>query len=316
MADLILPRTGFGAAGIGNHLRAVTDQEARELLQAAWESGVRHFDTAPHYGLGLSERRLGEFLATKPRSEFIVSTKVGRLLAPNPAGAGQLDDEDFVVPAEWKRVWDFTSSGVRRSLAGSLERLGLDSVDVVYLHDPERWNLPAALDEGLPALSGLRSAGLVTAIGVASMSTDALLAAADSGSVDLLMAAGRFTLADQSAATEVLPACERHGVRVVSAAIFNGDLLATSPDESSTFDYATVPGEVLDRARKIEAVCASYGVPLRAAALQYPFRHGVVSAVMVGGQHPDQIRSNTEDVALPIPAELWAHLQTDGLVAL
>jgi D-threo-aldose 1-dehydrogenase len=315
MAELTLSGLGFGASSIGNHQRAITDQDARELLHAAWDSGVRHFDTAPHYGLGLSERRLGEFLATKPRGDFTVTTKVGRMLAPNPAGAGQLDDEDFVVPAEWKRAWDFTSTGVRRTLEGSLERLGLDSVDVAYLHDPERWDTSAALAEGIPALADLRAAGLTTAIGVASMSVDALQAAAVSGAVDLLMAAGRFTLADQSAATEVLPACEEHGIRVVAAAVFNGGLLATSPDQLSPFDYAPVPSEVLERARKIEAVCTTYGVPLRAAALQFPFRHPSVISVVVGGRSPEQIRSNTDEAGRSIPAELWVHLRTDGLVA-
>lgn len=316
MADLELPRIGLGGAGIGNHQRAVSDHEAQALLNAAWNGGIRHFDTAPHYGLGTSERRLGEFLATKPRPEFVVSTKVGRLLTPNPKGADRLDDEGFMVPANWKRVWDFTASGVRRSLEGSLDRLRLDSVDVVYLHDPERWDLHAALDQGLAALRDLRSEGLATAIGVGSMSTDALLAAAESGVVDVLMAAGRITLADQSASTEVLPACERRGIGVVSAAVFNGGLLATSPDETSMFDYATVCGDMLERARKIEAVCTTYGVPLRVAALQYPFRSGVVRAVVVGGTSAEHILRNAEDLESPVPAELWTHLRAAGLVTL
>lgn len=148
------------------------------------------------------------------------------------------------------------------------------------------------------------------------MRVDALKAAAISGAVDVLMAAGRFTLADQSAATSVFPACEQAGVRVVAAAVFNGGLLATSPDDSSTFDYAAVPPEVLERARKIEAVCTTYGVPLRAAALQFPLRHHAVISVVVGGLDPEQIRCNTEDAARTIPAELWAHLRADGLVTL
>jgi D-threo-aldose 1-dehydrogenase len=263
----------------------------------------------------LSERRLGEFLATKTRSDFTISTKVGRMLASNPAGVGQPDDEDFVVPAEWIRVWDFSSTGVHRTLEGSLERLGLDCVDVAYLHDPERWDLPAALGAGLPALADLRAAGLATAIGVASMSVDALQAAAVSGAVDVLMAAGRFTLADQSAAAEVLPACEERGIRVVAAAVFNGGLLASSPDESSTFDYGAVPREVLERARKIEAVCMTYGVSLRAAALRYPFRHPAVISVVVGGRTPEQIHANCEEAGRSIPTELWEHLRDDGLVA-
>ena len=193
-------RHGYGAANVGNLYRAVTDDEAWQILDAAWECGIRYFDTAPHYGLGLSERRLGAFLATKPRHEFTVSTKVGRLLRPDPAGAGRMDDEnDFVVPADLTRVWDFTADGVRRSLEESLERLGLDSVDIVYAHDPERFDLRRGLDDGLPALAKLRAEGLAEAVGVGSMSTEALRLSAASGVLDLLMVAGRFTLADQSA---------------------------------------------------------------------------------------------------------------------
>ena len=201
MPDLRLGRLGHGAANVGNLYRAITDDEAWRILETAWDCGVRYFDTAPHYGLGLSERRLGAFLATKPREEFVLSTKVGRLLRPNPAGAGRLDEEhDFAVPADRERVWDVTADGLRRSMEESLGRLGLGAVDVLYLHDPERFDLRRGIEEGLPALAKLRDEGLVRAVGVGSMSTEALLASVRSGVPDLLMVAGRLTLADQEVA--------------------------------------------------------------------------------------------------------------------
>ena len=315
MSDLALGRLGYGTADIGNHGRVLTDEQARELLETAWEGGIRHFDTAPHYGLGLSERRLGAFLASKPREEYVVSTKVGRLLEPNPDGADQLDDEGFLVPAETRRVWDFTEAGVRRSLEESLIRLGIGAVDVVYLHDPERWDLHTALELGLPALCRLRDDGLVSAIGVASMSTDALLAGARSAVVDLLMVAGRYTLADQDAAAAVLPACRENGVGIVAAAVFNGGLLAAAPTEKSTFDYRAVPDDVLERARRIAAVCAAHGAPLAAAALQFPLQDRVVRSVVAGGVVPAQVRENVAHVSTPIPAALWEQLGAEGLVS-
>ncbi len=314
MSELPLGRLGYGSADIGNHVRALTDDQARELLETAWDGGIRHFDTAPHYGLGLSERRLGAFLSTKPRAEYVLSTKVGRLLEPNPDGADRLDDEGFVVPAQTRRAWDFTEAGIRRSLEESLIRLGIDSVDVLYLHDPERRDLHAALELGLPALCRLRDGGLVPAIGVASMSTDALLAAARSGVVDLIMAAGRYTLADQDAAAAVLPACRENGVGVVAAAVFNGGLLATRPTGQSTFDYRAVPDDVLKRARRIEAVCTAHGVPLAAAALQFPLQDDVVRSVVAGAAVPDHVAQNLAHMSVPIPAALWEQLADEGLV--
>ena len=314
MSDLLLGRFGYGTADIGNHVRALTDEQARELLEAAWEGGVRHFDTAPHYGLGLSERRLGAFLATKPREEYVVSTKVGRLLERNPDGADQLDDEGFVVPAETRRVWDFTEAGIRHSLEESLIRLGIGAVDVVYLHDPERWDLHTALELGLPALFRLRDDGLVSAIGVASMSNEALLAGARSAVVDLVMAAGRYTLADQDATVAVLPACRENGVGVVAAAVFNGGLLAATPTEQSTFDYRAVPDDVLARVRRIATICTEHGVPLAAAALQFPLQAGVVRSVVAGGVTPAQVRENLAHMSTPIPADLWEQLGAEGLV--
>ena len=312
-----LGRLGYGAANVGNLYREVTDDQAHAILEAAWQAGIRHFDTAPHYGLGLSERRLGAFLATKPRAEFTLSTKVGRLLVPNPDAAGTLDlAHDFAVPADLRREWDLTATGVRRSLTESLERLGLDAVDVVYLHDPERADvgLDAALDEGLPAVAALRDEGLVRAVGVGSMVNETLRRSAESGLVDLLMVAGRYTLADASAADEVLPACRKHGVGVVAAAIFNSGLLASPevPDDAR-FDYEPAGPERVARTRRIAALCAEHGVDLPTAALHYPLRHDSVRAVVVGGGRPEQVRQNAARLGTAVPEALWADLAAEGL---
>ncbi|MDJ0335730.1 aldo/keto reductase [Salinibacterium sp. G-O1] len=306
----------YGAANLGNLFREISDDDAEEILHTAWDAGVRYFDTAPHYGLGLSERRLGAFLATKPRDEFVISTKVGRLLRPNPEGAGSLDTEnDFCVPATLKRVWDFSAEGIQTSLTESLERLGLDRVDVLYLHDPEKHDVNAAIDEALPALVSLREAGTVSAVGVGSMSTEALLACATHSDVDLLMIAGRYTLAEQPAAADVLPVCHDKGIGVVTASIFNSGLLSTeNPSAGGRYDYGSVPPELWERVLAITDVCRSFDVPLPAAALQYTLRDSAVRSVVVGGSRPTHLRQNAEYMNSPIPEELWTALADRGLI--
>ena len=316
--ELRLGPLGFGAANVGNLYRAMTDEQAWAVLDAAWESGIRYFDTAPHYGLGLSERRLGSFLATKPRDQYVLSTKVGRLLRPTPGTAGTLDmAHHFAVPATLRRVWDFTADGVRRSLEESLVRLGLSGVDVLYLHDPEEDDLGPALASGVPALVALREEGLVRAVGVGSKSTAALLAAVRTGALDLLMVAGRYTLVEQPALDEVIPECRASGASVVAAAVFNSGLLSsTAPGAGARYEYGEVPAEVLERTRRIEAVCAAYGVELPVAALQFPLREECVASVVVGGANPHHVRENAERVLRPVPDDLWSRLAADGLVRL
>ena len=307
----------YGAANVGNLFRALTDEDAHAVLDAAWEAGIRSFDTAPHYGLGLSERRLGAFLRTKPRDEFVLSTKVGRLLRPNPEGAGELDlAHDFHVPADLRREWDLSSDGIRRSLDESLERLGLDRVDVLYLHDPERASLRQGLDSAVPALAGLRDEGTVSAVGVGSMSTEALVASAETGAVDLLMVAGRYTLAEQPAAHDVFPACERNGVGVVVASIFNSGLLAKeTPSRDGRYEYGAVPDDVFERVSAIAAACAAFDVTLPQVALHFVARHPLVRTVVVGASRPDQIRQNAERMAVPVPDALWHRLVADSLIS-
>ena len=316
MTDLELGRLGYGAANLGNFHRVMDDDESMAILDAAWDAGIRYFDTAPHYGLGLSETRLGAFLRGKPREEFVLSTKAGRLIRPNPDGEGTLDlENDFHVPADRTRVWDFSPDGIRASLEESLERLGLDRVDILYLHDPERHDLELGLTEGVPSLVELRSEGLVRAIGVGSMVTEALLASVETGSLDLLMVAGRYTLAEQPALEQVVPACELADVGIVNASVFNSGLLASeNPGLDARYEYGEVPVELLERVQAIAEVCHGFGVALPTAALQYAGRDSTVRSVIVGGSRPAQLRENAERMSEPVPAELWLELADRGLV--
>lgn len=313
---LSVPALGYGAANLGNLFRPLSDDQAWAVLDAAWESGIRFFDTAPHYGLGLSEVRLGAFLQTKPREEYVLSTKVGRLLRPNPDHDGGLDiANDFHVPDDLRRVWDLSADGIRASLSESRERLGIERIDLLYLHDPERHDLDLALAEALPALEQLRADGEVAAIGIGSMVSDALAAAVRSADLDLIMVAGRYTLLEQPAAAEVLPACREKGTGIVAASVFNSGLLASNePRRDGRYEYGQLPDELLDRLVRIARVCAEHDVPLPAAALQFPLRSDVVRSVVVGGSRPEQLRQNAEWASATVPAQLWSALAAEGLI--
>ena len=304
---LELGRLGQGAANVGNLYRAMSDEDAGALLETAWDSGIRYFDTAPHYGLGLSERRLGAFLATKPRAEYLVSTKAGRLLRPSPETSDRLDDPNqFAVPASLKRVWDFSAGGIRAGLEESLGRLGLSQVDVLYLHDPDEHDLAADLETGVPAVAALREEGLVQAVGIGSKSVEALIAAVGTGALDLAMVAGRYTLLEQ--ADEVVAACRDAGVGIVAAAVFNSGVLST-PRPGDRYEYGAVPPELLERAERIADVCERHGVALPEAALQFPLREPAVRSVVVGAATPEQVRENARRMEVEIPEALWDVLE-------
>ncbi len=306
---------GLGCAAQGNLFRSRNEEEVIAVFEASWDAGVRHFDTAPHYGLGLSEQRLGRFLATKPRDEFIVSTKVGRLLRPNPDWDGAtLDDQGFAVPARLRREWVVSLEGVRASLEESLNRLGLERVDVLYLHDPEVAGIEGAVQIGMESLARVREDGLADRIGVGSMVPRTLLAGAQTGLADLLMVAGRYTLLDQSVAPEVLEACDQYGTRIVAAALFNSGLLADTPRSGAMFDYAEVPTAVLHRAQAIADICAAHGVDLPTAALHYPLLDPRVETVVVGADSPEQITQNRSRLGETVPSQLWDDLDRQGLV--
>lgn len=301
----------FGAAGIGNLFTAVSDEAACEAVDAAWDGGIRSFDTAPHYGLGLSERRLGAALRARPRDAYTLSTKVGRLLEPADTGGDDLAN-GFAVPATHRRVWDFSADGVRRALEAGLERLGLDRVDVVYLHDPDD-HAEQAFQEGYPALEKLRSEGVVGAIGAGMNQAGMLTRFVRDTDVDVVLCAGRYTLLDHRALAELLPAALERGTSVVVGGAFNSGLLA-DPRPGATYDYATAPRETLERALRLQEIAGRHGTTLRAAALAFPAAHPAVVSVLVGARSAHEVRDCAQQFATPVPAAFWRELREAGLL--
>lgn len=304
---------GFGGAAIGGLYTPVDDEAARGAVDAAWDAGIRYFDTAPHYGIGLSERRIGAALAGRPRAQFTLSTKVGRLLEPvtgDPVGDDSADG--FAVPATHRRVWDFSADGVRRSLAESLARLGLDRVDVVYLHDPDDHG-EQAFREAYPALERLRAEGVVGAIGAGMNQTAMLTRFVRDTDVDVVLCAGRYTLLEQPALADLLPAAEQRGTSVVVGGAFNSGLLA-DPRPGATYNYAAAPAEVLERALRLQEVAARHGTSLRAAALAFPLAHPAVAGVLVGARSAQEAHDCVRKYRAAVPADFWAELRADGLL--
>lgn len=311
---LRVPPIGYGAAALGNLYRALSDDEWPRVVPAAWAGGIRYFDVAPHYGLGLAERRLGQSLRGLPRDEFVVSTKVGRLLVPQRA-QGRTDLENlFDVPADHRRVRDYSRDGVLRSIESSLTRLGLDRLDVVLVHDPDDHEAEA-LDGAFPALSELRDQGVISSFG-AGMNQSAMLARfVRETDADVMMVAGRWTLLDPSADDDLLPAAAERGVTVLAAAVFNSGILATdAPGAGSTFDYGPADAAVVDRARRIARVAADHGRTLPELAVQYPLTHPAVSAVVLGGASADQVARNASLGHVPVDGEVWDDLREQGLI--
>lgn len=295
----------FGGAAIGNLFTEVADSDARAAVDAAWDGGIRAFDTAPHYGLGLSERRLGDALRHRPRDEYVISTKVGRLLRPASPPYGR-DLEGYAVPADHVREFDYSADGVRRSLEASLGRLGLDRVDIALIHDPDDHG-EQAFREAYPALEKLRGEGVVRAIGAGMNRAEMLTRFVTGTDIDVVLVAGRYTLLDQSAGDALLPAALDRGVSVIAGGVFNSGLLA-APVPGATYDYQVAPDELISRARRLESICARYGVPLRAAAARFPLTHRAVVSVLIGARGAAEITDAITLRGAGIPAALWTAL--------
>jgi len=305
---------GLGAAPLGNLFAPVSDEEAAATVDAAWEAGIRSFDTAPLYGYGESERRLGAALAGRPRDEYVISTKVGRLIrAGAPPSPEQLHQGGhyYKVSTDRNPVFDYSYDGVMTSVEESLARLGLDRIDLLYIHDPDDHYREAVAGACL-ALDSLRSQGVVRAIGVGMNQTAMLAAFAEVADFDYFLVAGRYTLLDQDADERLFSVCADRDIGVVAGGVFNSGVLAT-PVPGATYDYLPAAPNVLARAREIERVCGRYDVPLAAAAMQFPARHPVVSAVLVGARTPAEVRTNAQLYATPIPDELWRDLAATGI---
>jgi D-threo-aldose 1-dehydrogenase len=302
-------RLGLGLAPIGGLYSPVSGQQARNTVEKAWDLGIRYFDVAPLYGNGLSETRAGAVLRDKPRESFVLSTKVGRLLRPGGADRQRI----WAEPVEVTPVFDFSGDGVRTSYAESLARLGLDRADILHVHDPDDYFAEAA-SSALPALAELRSLGRISGVSVGMNQTALLIEFVKTGLLDSVLVAGRYTLLDQSAGAELLPLCRSSGVSVIAAGVFNSGILA-SPKPGATYDYGQASPDLIARALAIQEVCTSHGVPLRAAAIQFPLTHSAVTCVLVGARSPGEVEDAVEMASVSIPPALWNDLRTAGLLS-
>ena len=316
-------RLGFGTAPLGNLYQAITDDEADEVVASAWDSGVRYFDTAPLYGLTLSERRLGAFLKSKPRDEYTLSTKVGRLMRPCPPSERSGIGRWFEVP-DMKEVFDYSYDGVLRSFEESLERLGVGRVDVLFAHDlcvfthGSKAASDARLEEfmsgGYKAMIELREQGAVKAIGGGINEWEVCQAMAEQGDFDIFLLAGRYTLLEQHALDSFLPLCEARSIGVVIGGPYNSGILATGPTESAYYNYDPAPPEILRKTKKIQSKCMAHSVDLKVVALQFPLLHPSVVAVIPGGKSAEEVIANGLNMNEPVPSALWQELKSEGLL--
>lgn len=316
----------FGAASIGNLYRAVPDEQAFAVVQRAWDAGIRYFDTAPHYGFGLSEKRLGAALAQfDPGGKAIISTKVGRRLDPRPDADLSALRQAFVSPEPYESVFDYSYDAVMRSYEASLKRLRRERIDILYAHDVGSFahgeDHPRLFGEflngGYRALRELRDSGAVRAIGIGVNETAVCMEMLGAGEVDLIMLAGRYTLLEQEPLDDLLPLCAKRGVRLVIAGPYNSGILAKGVRHGGAnpnFNYEPAPPRIVERVGRIEDICRLHGVPLPAAALQFPLAHPQVATVVPGMATIAQVEQALELVAWPIPDQLWHDLVDAGLL--
>jgi D-threo-aldose 1-dehydrogenase len=304
-----LTEIGLGGAPLAGLYAAVPEDEAHAVLEAAWSAGIRYFDTAPLYGFGLSEQRMGAFLRTKPREEYVLSTKVGRLLVPARGGgdfSGSLGAFVGALPND--AVFDFSADAVRRSLDASLARLGVDRIDIAYLHDPDDF-YETARDQAFPVLADLRAQGVLRAIGAGMNQWQMLARLVRACDLDAVLLAGRYTLLDRSAQAELLPLCVERGVAVIAAGVFNSGILAQREGfDGATYDYVPAPAMVRERVRAMARACANHGVTLPAAAIAFPLRHPAVATALLGMRSAAEVAANVAYRGETIPPELWPEL--------
>lgn len=294
---------GLGCAPLGNLFAAVAADDAQRTVDGAWAAGLRFFDTAPLYGNGLSEIRLGAALRSRPRDDYVLATKVGRLLRPR---IGQGLPTIFAAAPPLEPVVDFSRDGVTKSIAESLERLGTDRLDVVHVHDPDDHE-QNALDGAFPALIELREQGVIGAVGCGMNQWEMLDRFVERVDLDCVLLAGRWTLLDRSGGEQLLPRCLDRHVGVVIGGVFNSGLLA-DPDGSPMYDYAAAPPDLVVRAEAMRDACARHGVTLVAAAIQFALRHPAVSSVVVGARTPAEITADAAAADVHVPDQLWSEL--------
>jgi D-threo-aldose 1-dehydrogenase len=320
--SLNLTEMGFGTAPLGNMFRELSEVQVSETVQAAWDGGMRYFDTAPQYGLGLSEARMTEFFSGKDRQSYVLSTKVGRILEPTT-----VDDYD---PGTWvnaplnKIVYDYSYDGVMRSFEESLKRLQLDKIDILYVHDVDAFTHGSreASDQrinefmagGYSALEELRRNGDVEAIGAGVNEWEVCQTLTERGDFDMFLLAGRYTLLEQEALNSFLPICEEKGIGIVLGGPYNSGILATGPVPRAKYNYEDAPQDILDRVTKIQNVCVDHNIPIVQAALQFPTAHPSVITVIPGGQTPEEVKQNLDIYSSDTPAALWSDLKSAGLL--
>jgi D-threo-aldose 1-dehydrogenase len=312
---LELPPLGLGTAALGNLLSAVSEREAIDTLENAYEHGIRYFDTAPLYGHGLSEQRLASSVSRHPREDLVISTKVGRLLR---AGGPRDESQYFAGESFYKDVpdagpvWDFSYDGILTSLEESLQRLDLDRIDILNLHDPDE-HYDEASTSAFDALQHLRTAGTVRAIGAGANHTAVLTRLVENCDLDLVLLAGRYTLLDQSSLADLMPACRTHSTSVIIGGVFNSGILI-DPTHDARFDYIPASGAMLAKAQQIRQLCDRHGIPLPAAAIQFPLAHPQVASVLIGARSVAELDMDMDLLAVDIPAAFWHDLRSSGLV--
>ena len=293
---LVLPVLGLGCAPLGKLPSFTPEGQALDTVSYSLENGVTFFDTAPLYGRGMSEQRLGAALSGVPRDSYVLATKVGRLVLPDGSVR-----------------FDFTRDGVLRSIEESLERLQLPRIDILHIHDPD--NHPReALDVVFPVLADLRSQGVIRAVGAGMNQAEMLAHFARNADFDCFLLAGRYTLLEQGALDELLPLCQEKGIALFLGGVLNSGILATGAVAGAKYNYADAPPEILERVRRIEVVCSRHRVPLRVAALQFPLAHPAVSSMVVGAISPQEVEQNLQALDIAVPMDVWEELRAEGLL--
>jgi D-threo-aldose 1-dehydrogenase len=312
---------GLGTAPLGGLYRDLSDEEAFATVAAAWDAGVRYFDTAPHYGHTKAEHRLGDALRRYPRDQYVLSTKVGRRFVPRTTPYD--GSEGWQNPLPFQAIYDYSHDGILRAFEDSQQRLGIAEIDILLIHDLE----PATHGDkyasywkqltdggGFRALDDLRSAGAVKAVGLGVNQAAPILDALANFDIDCALLAGRYTLLEQATLNDLLPACEARGVSILLGGAFNSGILAQGVEGDLKFNYGAAPPEVIERVARLEAVCRKHDVPLAAAALQFPRAHPAVATVLTGARSADELRENVASFERPIPAALWTALHDEGLL--
>ena len=314
---------GFGSAGLGELFVRVDEATAAATLAAAWDAGIRYYDTAPFYGRGLSEIRCGRALDNRPRSDFVLSTKVGRWF--HPPAKPEAFQTDWAGGLKFDLVHDYSYDGIMRAYEQSHMRLGMNRIDMLLIHDLDFWfhkteakvaaYLAQLFTSGWRALEELRSQGLIRAVGAGINELGMMPRFLDMLDIDFFLVALRYTLLEQETLETELPYCERRNVGIVIGGVYNSGITATGAVEGAKYNYQDATPSIMERVRRIEAVCRSHSVPLAAAALQFPLGHPAVASVIPGAIHPDQVRQNVENFRHAIPPALWSDLKSEGLIS-